>query len=115
GLIKLPETNYDNYYDQSKFNLTWQINVFIFFTNLVFFPFMYLTAKDQFIGLLSSSILAFTYQLVLYRTRKYEGVAIVWVVIGVLSTATSLLFVPTLMHLGDLVFMFTVVVYAFFT
>ncbi|MBD3636390.1 MAG: sensor histidine kinase [Crocinitomicaceae bacterium] len=115
NLIKVPPTSYDNYFDQSKFNLTWKINVFIFFTNLVILPFMFFLALDEFFGILFSTLLALTYQVVLYRTRKYKTIAVIWVSVGVLSTAGSLLFIPTLMHLSDLIFMFTVIVYAFFT
>lgn len=114
-LITIPETQYTDYYDQSRFNLTWRINIFIFCTNLVLLPIMFFLAKDEFTGLLFSSVLALSYQVALYKIRKYEVVAVIWVVLGVLSTAVSLLTVPTLMHFTDLIFMFMVIVYAFFT
>lgn len=114
-LIKLPETQYTDYYDQSRFNLTWRINIFIFGTNLVLLPIMFFLSIDEFIGLAISSTLAAIYQVTLYKTRKYETIAVIWVVLGVISTSISLLTVPTLMHVTDLIFMFMCVAYAFFT
>ncbi|MEX1001675.1 MAG: sensor histidine kinase [Crocinitomicaceae bacterium] len=115
NLIKLPKTEYDSYSDQMKFNLTWKINIFIFATNLILLPILFFLSINEFFGLLFSSVLAFIYQLVLYQTRRYEVIAVIWVIIGVLSTGASLLLVPTLMHLTDIIFMFLVITYAFFT
>ncbi|UKN01421.1 sensor histidine kinase [Paracrocinitomix mangrovi] len=114
NLIKLPNTAYQNYFDQTKFNLTWRINLFIFGTNLILIPIMYFLSIDEMIGLLVSSCFALTYQIILYKTRKYKIIAIVWVVNGVLSIAASILLVPTVMHLTDLIFMFMSITYAFF-
>lgn len=114
-LLKPPTTEYDNYFDQSRFVLTWKINVFMFFMNLVLIPiFLFLSAEELF-AMCYSSVLALVYQVVLYKTRKYKLISIIWVVNGILSTGISFLLVPSETHVLETIFMLMVTVYAFFT
>ena len=115
NLVKIPESSYDNYFDRSRFELTWKINLFMFIANLVLIPIFAFLSLEELIAMIYSSVLTVIYQIVLYVKRKYKLIAVIWIVNGVLSTGLSYLLIPTETHFLEIIFMMMVSVYAFFT
>jgi two-component system, sensor histidine kinase PdtaS len=110
-----PRTDYTNFYDTARFNLTWKMNIFMFLANIpfvitaVFFP------LEVFLSVLFGWLVPFVYLIILYTTRKYKVLAAVYVALGTISTGLLMNFVATDFHVVELTYMVMIALYAFIT
>lgn len=110
-----PKTSYDNYYKQGVFDLTWRYNAFMFFSYLLlilggsFFNWQLLL-----IGFACWSTPALSL-LLMYKTKKYEVVAYMQVILGTLVTGIILNLDLVQFHATEVIFMGITVLYSFMT
>ena len=108
-----PRTNYATFYDEARFNLTWKLNIFMFLVNIplvftaVFFP------MEVFLAVLFGWLVPFVYLVVLYITRKYKVLALIYVIMGTVSTGGLMIFVATDFHVVEMTYMVMITLYAF--
>jgi len=115
GLFTPPETSYDNLFDKARFDLTWKLNAFMGLVNLVMILIMFFLSTEEFLAAIYGWIVPVIYLLVMWKTRKYKALAVVYVILGVFSTGLAINFFPGKFHLIEVVFMVMISLYAYFT
>lgn len=111
----IPESNYTNYYNIARFNLTWRLNLIL----LIFLPILAIVllnigenaAYPTFIGFGLSIIVT----VILIKTKSYLLSAILYAIVGVILSLYTLLFFPESYHFVDSAWMMIIILYTYFT
>ncbi len=111
----IPKTNYTDYYDIAKFNLTWNIS---FFLSIILsglgLAFLFLdngATIPTLLGALVSLLMLF----ILYKTKSFKVASYFFVIFGVFTAQFTLLYYDDLVHFVDVLWILMVVLYAYFT
>ena len=69
-LFTPPETQYENYFDKVRFDLTWKLNAFMAVINLVLIVTMYFISIEEFIAAIYGWVVPVVYLFILYITNS---------------------------------------------
>ncbi len=114
NFFKQPKSDYDDLYDQARFKLTWRVNIAILYAVLVFMAITTLMAPTYFPVILVALIFSTTVVVVLRTTRKYELAAKLFLILAIIISTSQLFLVQDMIHLVDLVWYITEVIFAYF-
>lgn len=110
-----PETNYTNYYNVARFNLTWRLNLIL----LIFLPILAITliniGENAAYPTLIGVGLSITVTIILIKTKSYLFSAILYAIVGVVLSLYTLLFFPESYHFVDSAWMMIIILYTYFT
>lgn len=110
----IPKSDYSDYYDIARFNLTWRLNVVLALVlpilAITLLSFQEFAAIPTFIGWGVTLIILFS----LYRTKKYQIGAFSFLIIGIFLCTYTLLGFPDSYHFVDPLWMMMVILYGYF-
>ena len=110
-----PETNYQDFYDTARFDLTWRITILFFFLLPILFISLYFfqekTALPAFAGWCITILILAT----LVYTKDYKVAAYMFSSFGVSLCIITLLAVPEAYHFVDSLWMIVMILYTYFT
>ncbi len=110
-----PSTDYTNYFDIARFNLNWNINLFLIIALPPLALILYLFNQPTYFPTFIGCFLPIVSLAILKITRKYKVASIIFTIFGVFLCTYTLLGFPTVFHLVDTLWMVICVLYAFFT
>jgi two-component sensor histidine kinase len=110
-----PKTSYDNYYKQGVFDLTWRYNAFMFFSYLLLILVGSLFNWQLFLIGFACWCTPALSLLVMYKTKRYEVVAYIQVILGTVVTGIILNLNLVQFHATEVIFMGITVLYSFMT
>ena len=112
-LFTPPETNYDNYYEEGAFNLTWKINVMMLLT----YPLLVIAGALSSLPYFICSILCMFMPILglwwLKKMRSYKVVACVYIGFGTFIPGIALNLQVLGFHITEYLYMMISVVYTF--
>ena len=113
-ILTPPKSNYKDYYELAKFEVTWKMVVFIS-TSLAFLSVGYLVFDinsflPTFYGLLSS----LTLNVIFYYNKNYQLMGFIYVIYSILFLGVIMLFMTNILHIIEYVWLFIFTLYAFF-
>jgi two-component system, sensor histidine kinase PdtaS len=110
-----PQSKYTDYYDIAKFNLAWNINLFLFFVlsalSLVFFVLVNGAAVPTLMG----SIVTFIMLIIIYKTKSYVFASYVFTIVSIILSQYTLLCFDELIHFVDVLWILMGVLFTYFT
>lgn len=110
-----PETNFTDFYDTARFDLTWRITFFLFATLPALFVSRFVfesgSALPSFLGWLSALLIL----TIMYLTKKYKLAAYSFSVLGVALCIGILLGVKEIFHFVNPLWMVVIILYTYFT
>jgi len=110
-----PVTDFSNFYDQARYNITWKVCVFL----AVFLPILgiVLPTSDEVSVLptLFSAAVILTLLLILKIKKTYYLPALFFSIIGSIITQFCLIFYTEAHHVVDTMWMMVIILFAFFT
>lgn len=109
-----PVTSYSNYFEIARFNLNWNINLFLAFALPILAIALYAFDQPTYLPTLFGSFVPFLILAILKITGKYKLPSIIFTVFGVALCTYTLIGYPTVFHLVDSLWMVITVLYAFF-
>lgn len=114
-MIKVPESNYTDYYEQARFQITWRIIV-VLSAVLLLLDIGFYAIEPRFVlhytlGFLITLLSAFY----LYYRRNYKPVAIVVSITSFFLVVSSLYFIPRAVHYIEPFWLFIITLYLYFT
>lgn len=113
--LKIPDTNYTDFYDISRYNLSWKIGRLLFVSLLfVSVSFTIIEAKGHMYYSFGFLLSCFTLYW-LYFSKKYKLVAYLLTICGLLLVSTSILFDRSALHIIEPLWLITLSIYAYFT
>ncbi|MBK9193254.1 MAG: sensor histidine kinase [Crocinitomicaceae bacterium] len=110
-----PVTRYTNYFDMARFNLNWNINLFLAFALPVLAFALFLFDQPTYLPTLFGCFVPILILVILKTTGEYKTPSILFTVFGVVLCTYTLIGFPTVFHLVDTLWMVITVLYAFFT
>ena len=110
-----PKTDYSNFYDVERFNLTWKVCLFL----VIFMPILGITLSSlgeiSILPTLSASVCAILLLVILKIQKSFYLTSILFSIIGtVLIQLTFILYVES-HHIVDTMWMIVIILFAFFT
>ena len=114
-MIKLkPDTQFRNYYEAARFDLTWKINLFL----ALILPFLalalYIFHQPAYLTTILGWLACVVVLIVVRITRKFYFASIIFTLLGTALCSGTLLFFPTAFHLIDTLWMVISILYAYF-
>lgn len=110
-----PETTFSNYYDSARFDLTWKINLLL----VIVLPFLaaslYLFNEGAFITTLIGWVICSIILVMLRFTHNVKLPSLLFILVGCLLCASTLISFTASFHLIDTLWMMVVILYAYFT
>ncbi|MBI3133223.1 MAG: sensor histidine kinase [Bacteroidetes bacterium] len=110
-----PETGFQNYYEAARFDLNWNINLFL----TLILPFLalalYVFSQQAYITTLIGWSTCLTLLIVMRVTKKFYVASIFFTLIGVSLCSSTMIFFQTSFHLVDTLWMIISILYAYFT
>ncbi|MFK8036796.1 MAG: sensor histidine kinase [Crocinitomicaceae bacterium] len=113
--IKIPQSNYTNYYDAARFNLTWNLTLILSVFLSVLSTILVLIDRPAAIPTLAGLFISFSSLLILKTSGKYKLTAITYSISGLLLNQYTLLFFPEALHFADPIWMIITVLFTYFT
>ncbi|MCH2235497.1 MAG: sensor histidine kinase [Crocinitomicaceae bacterium] len=115
GFLTPPKTEYKDYFDLARFELTWKTSIFFaLLLPILMVVFIFIeqtTIIATSIGWLCSLVFVF----LLYRTRKYRLTAMIFAIAGAILCVTTILTIPDGNHFVDPFWMLVITLFTFFT
>ena len=109
-----PSTDYESMNDIGKFNMIWTVAYLLIPIFLMLFIFHAILGDKTWISSIVSAVFALTSVLILYKTRRYEGVAIFAVVAGVAMCQMVIFVVPDSQLISNVLWCVLISYFAFF-
>ncbi len=110
-----PESTYKDPFDNSRFDLTFRINLFL---GIVLIPLgivAYILDQPAFIPTLIGLIFILIFTIILYVTRQFRMVATAFSFSGIFLSSVTLIGVPDAYHFVDTLWIMIVILFAYFT
>lgn len=114
NLLKLPENDYEDLYDQARFKLTWRVNVTIFYAVSAFTVVTALLAPSYLLVMAVALIFVLIILITIRKTRKFEFAAKLFLVLAIILSSSQLFLVHDMVHLVDLIWYLTEIIFAYF-
>ncbi|UKN01786.1 sensor histidine kinase [Paracrocinitomix mangrovi] len=115
GLFSIPHSSYQDQYKKAGFRLTWKICLFLSLAMIFLSSVLFFFNLDLFYSSFISSIILLVMVGVLYKSRKYEIIAVSFGVIGTLSAQLTLFLLKDEYHFVDILWMTVISLYVFFS
>src|SRR5688572_10398663 len=110
-----PDTQFHNYYEAARFDLNWNINLFL----TLILPFLALAlhvfSQEAYLTTLLGWSTCLTLLIVMRITKTFYVASIFFTLIGVSLCSSTLIFFETSFHLVDTLWMVISILYAYFT
>ncbi|WP_051568280.1 sensor histidine kinase [Crocinitomix catalasitica] len=113
GIFTAPSTNYENYYEEAAFILTWKVSVYLVFTNFFLTVATWFLTFQIFLITLGAWVMAVTFLVFLKLTGKYKVIGYSYLVATTFLTFSLLHIDYFQFNIVELIFMFMTVFYAF--
>jgi len=109
-----PETDYVDYYDRAKYDLTWKMvvfnSVFLFLVSIIYFIF----ETDAFVAAIYAWVVTLILNFALFKIRKYKVIGFIYAIHGCFFLIYTLNFLPTVIHAIEFFWMLVLSLYMFF-
>ncbi len=114
AFFKQPKNDYKDLYDQARFKLTWSVNIAIFYAVSIFTLVTALMAPNYLAVMAVALLFCSTILITIRITRKYELAAKLFLLLAIILSTSQLFLVQDMIHLVDLVWYMTEVIFAYF-
>ena len=115
NLIKVPSVSLTDFFEKARFALTWRICV-LFSSVLFIITLITFLIEDAFfphyLVVLLINIIGLIY---IYRYKKYKFVSILICTGSTVAVLSSIIFVPNVPHIIEILWMMVVIIFSFFT
>jgi len=110
-----PDTDFNDFYENARFVLTWRINLFLCFVLPILafslFVFDQKAVIPTLFGWISSAGILF----IMWYTKKYKTASVIFVILGTILCISTLIGIPQAYHIVDTLWMMIIILYAYFT
>lgn len=114
GLLKEPKNDYSDFYDQARFTLTWRISCAILYAMIIFIV-VTIFLVPEYIAVVGVSLFAIVVIVyLLWRTGKYNFSAKLFLTLGVLVSSVQLFLINDMVHIIDIVWYLSIVIFGYF-
>lgn len=110
-----PETNYTDFYDIARFDLTWRITLLLFLLLPVLFISLFLFQEKSALPAFFGWLVTLAILILLFTTKKYGVSSCLFSFMGVLLCIITLLGIPEAYHFVDSLWMIVIILYTYFT
>ena len=112
--IKVPKSNYTDYYEQARFKLTWNINIVLVCT-LLLLSIVFAIIEPKFVVHYSiGTVLTFLAAIYMAIKREYRQISIFLCIASYLLVSSSVWLVPNAVHYIEPFWIFIISLYAYF-
>lgn len=112
--FKVPQTEYTDHYDLARFRLSWRVSIFMSIVLSILAALLMWLEQNVFYPTLIGVAAVFCFLFVLYKTRKYGFVAIIFCLLGTILCQLTLNFFPEEYHMVDVMWIMVITLYTFF-
>ena len=113
GIFTAPSTNYENYYEEAAFILTWKVSVYLVFTNFFLTVATWFLTFQIFLITLGAWTMTIVFLVFLKLTGKYKVIGYSYLIATSFLTYSLLHVDYFQFNIVELIFMFMTVFYAF--
>ncbi len=110
-----PKTNFEDYYDIARYNLTWKICVFLALFLPAFGAGLFFINENTFYPTLAAVVVILFLVYTIKKTKDYKLPAIIFAVLGTVLIQTTFLFFIESLHFVDTMWMMVIIMFSFFT
>lgn len=114
NFFTIPATEYTDLYEIARFKLTWNVNIAIFYAVAIFTVVTAIMAPNYLLVMLIALLFSATIIITIRVTRTYQIAAKLFLILAVLLSSSQLFLVQDMIHLVDLVWYITEVIFAYF-
>ncbi len=112
--FKVPVTEYTDHYDLARYSLAWRVSMFMSIVLSILAVMLMSLNQDVFYPTLVGVAAVIGFLLVLYRTRKYGFVAIIFCLLGTVLCQFTLIYFTEEFHMVDVMWILIITLYTFF-
>ncbi|MGV6860768.1 MAG: sensor histidine kinase [Putridiphycobacter sp.] len=110
-----PKTNFEDYYDIARYNLTWKICVFLALFLPAFGAGLFFINENTFYPTLAAVVVILFLVYTIKKTKDYKLPAIIFAVLGTVLIQITFLFFIESLHFVDTMWMMVIIMFSFFT
>ncbi len=114
-ILNVPSTHVSSYYDKARFAFTWRLSLFLTISLSIVTISYYLISRPNTIPFMIGAFVGLISLVVLYKTRSYREAATLTTIFGVLAVNSVLFLITDGIHLGSLLWMVVISLFAYFT
>jgi two-component system, sensor histidine kinase PdtaS len=111
----IPETDFSNYYESARFQLTWRINLFLAVILPILALSLYLFEQLAIWPTLIGWVTTLGILVTMRYTKQYKTASVIFTLLGIGLCSSTLLGIPEAFHLVDTLWMMIIILYAYFT
>jgi len=111
----IPATDFNDFYERARFELTWKINLFLCFVLPLLALSLFWFDQFAYIPTLVGWGATLVILLIMKLTGKYKTSSILFAVLGAVLCVLTLIGIPESYHLIDTLWMMIITLYAYFT